>query len=345
MLDPNPRCSAASVADELLIGGYDRLHDLRILAARSDVVTFEIELVDADALRRLQSLGHLVAPAAEVLETVQDKLLQKHFLRAHGIPTGAFSAHLPTAADAHPLPFMWKARRGGYDGRAVVRVDTEEVRASLPAVPALVEDVIDIERELAIMVARDASGAIECHPLVELLMDPDAHVLDLVRAPATVGREVRERCVTIATEIVSVLEHVGVLAVEFFLTPGGQVLVNEISPRPHNSGHYSIEACETSQFEQHLRAVAGLGLRKARLHSSAVCFNVRGTEGASGTPRYLGFEAAARIPGVYVHRYDKAQVRPGRKMAHVTVIGTEPGQLLAQALQLKAELSVVACDG
>jgi len=342
VLDPDPACAAAGVADELLVGAYDSLFFLRALADRCDVVTFEIERVDADGLRRLQGLGQRVMPSAEVLETIQDKLLQKHFMRMHGIPTAAFGAWSPEREE--PLPFVWKARRGGYDGRGVAVVHDAAARAALPQVPAMAEELVDIVAEFAILVARDASGQVEFHPLVDLVMDDRQHVMDMVVAPSAAASGTVEECRRLAAEIVAGLDYTGILAVEFLLDRGGRVLVNEISPRPHNSGHYTIEACNVSQFEQHLRAVAGLGLRPVELARAAVTFNVLGSPGAHGTPRYVGFDEAARSPDVHIHCYDKAEVRPGRKMAHVTVLGASRQQALDAADALKARLQVVAAD-
>lgn len=344
VLDPDVACSAAGVADDLLVGAYDSLTSLRALAERSDCVTFEIERVSAAALRRLESLGHGVAPSAAVLETIQDKLLQKHFLRVHGIPTSAFEPYRPDAATERSMPFVWKARRDGYDGRGVAIVREAADRAELPQVPALLEAQVDIVRELAILVARDRDGALEFYPVVELLMHPVRHVLEMVVAPAIVDAPTTEHARTLAARIANALDYVGILAVEFFVERGGELLVNEISPRPHNSGHYTIEACAVSQFEQHLRAVAGLGLRPAGMRGTAVTFNVLGADGAHGQPRYVGFDGDASGDGVHIHCYDKREVGPGRKMAHVTIVGESRDAVLARALALRQSMAVQGTD-
>lgn len=341
VLDPDAACSAADSADDLVVGAYDSLTALRALAKRADCVTFEIERVSASGLRRLESLGHAVAPSATVLETIQDKLLQKHFLRMHGIPTSPFEPYQPAQPPQRKMPCVWKARRDGYDGRGVAIVDSVADLAALPPVPAMLEDRVDIVRELAIMIARDRSGAIEIYPVVEIVMDPVAHVLDTVVAPADVDAGTVRRARELATDVVQALDYVGILAVEFFVNRSGALLVNEISPRPHNSGHYTIEACAVSQFEQHLRAVAGLGLRPAGMQGAAVTFNVLGADGARGQPRYVGFDAASASDGVYVHCYDKPEVRPGRKMAHVTVVDETREAALARAQHLRETIQVL----
>ncbi len=344
VLDPDAACSAADVADSVLVGAYDSLTALRTLARKSDWVTYEIERVNTGSLRCLENLGHVVAPSATVLETVQDKLLQKHFLRAHGIPTSAFQIFRPDVEREDSMPFVWKARRDGYDGRGVAVVQDAADLARLPQVPALREALVDIERELAILVARDATGALECYPVVEIIMNPERHVLDTVVAPAAIDKAIAARAREIGTEIAVGLDYVGILAVEFFVERGGKLLVNEISPRPHNAGHYTIEACAVSQFEQHLRAVAGLGLRPAGMRGAAVTFNVLGADDAYGRPRYIGFDEAAATANAHVHCYAKREVRPGRKMAHVTVLGANSGTVLSVAQELRQMMAVHGSD-
>lgn len=336
VLDPDAECAAAEVADALLVGDYADAAALAGLAGRARVVTFEIEQTDVAGLRALLASGCPVAPSPDVLEVVQDKLGQKRFLAAHGLPVSegeAFDPHTPPA-----LPFVWKARRGGYDGRGVAVVRSAADLAALPAVPGLCETQVDIERELAIMVARSAAGHVVLYPLTEILMDPERHVLDTVVAPAAVAPRVEQTCRALARRIVEALDYVGVLAVEFFVDRVGDVLVNEISPRPHNSGHYTIEACITSQFEQHLRAVAGLDLGPADMHGAAATFNVLAGRNAAGEAVAPRYDALAGRSGVHVHDYGKAANRPGRKLGHVTVLADDPRRALERAAECRALL-------
>ncbi|MEQ8496221.1 MAG: 5-(carboxyamino)imidazole ribonucleotide synthase [Gammaproteobacteria bacterium] len=344
VLDPEPQCSAAGEAAHVVVGAFDSLDALRDLASRSDVVTFEIERISTSALRALEAEGHCVRPAAAVLEVIQDKLVQKQFLERHGIPTSAFVACELPGVLPWALPCVWKARRDGYDGRGVaVLRETDDV-ARLPVGPAMLERLVDIDYELAVMIARDADGHVVPYPLTEILMDPQAHVMDTVVAPAIAPAAIAARCARLAEAVVTALDYVGILAIEFFVDRHGEVLVNEISPRPHNSGHYTIEACQTSQFEQHLRAVSGRPLGSATLLRPAVTFNVLGAPGAQGTPRYVGFDAFAGDDDVHVHCYDKPQVRPGRKMAHVTVLGATREAALARAAQVRGQVRVEGYD-
>ncbi|MGR8920536.1 MAG: 5-(carboxyamino)imidazole ribonucleotide synthase [Gammaproteobacteria bacterium] len=342
VLDPDAECSSAAVAADTIVAPFDSAAGIAELGRRADVVTFEIERINVAALAELERAGVPVRPSSSVLEVIQDKLVQKQFLADHGIPTSAFTALEHGADIAAALPRVWKARRDGYDGRGVSIVRSAADVATLPAGPALAEALVDIDYELAIMVARGRDGEIALYPLTEIEMDPHAHVMQRVIAPATAPDSVADTCRRLAAKVADALDYVGVLALEFFVDRAGAVFVNELSPRPHNSGHYTIEACATSQFEQHLRAVAGLPLGDTALASAAVTFNVLGDPGANGRPRYLGFDHAAA--GVYVHSYDKPVVRPGRKMGHVTVLGASREEAIALADRVQPDIRVVSAD-
>lgn len=333
VLDPDAHCSAASCADEFLVGGFESADALTRLARATDALTFEIERVDATVLETLEHAGFTVSPSSRVLGTIQDKLIQKRFLESLSIPTPAFRPFDPDVDAAPAVPFVWKARRGGYDGRGVAVIRDHGEIADLPRVPAMTEELIDLRHEFAIIVARGADGQKECYPLTEIHMDPDANVLDTVVAPATADADVADTCRRFAFEIADALDYVGVLAVELFLDGNGAVSVNELSPRPHNSGHYSIEACVTSQFAQHLRAVAGLPLGSTELKVPAACFNLLGP-----TDPALVDELAHRGvlgPNVFVHDYAKIPLSPGRKVGHVTVTASTVAQAAARAAAIK----------
>ncbi|MGE0484835.1 MAG: 5-(carboxyamino)imidazole ribonucleotide synthase [Gammaproteobacteria bacterium] len=342
VLDPDPDCSAASEAQGVVVGEFDSAPALRELAARSDVLTFEIERINAGALAELEREGRIVRPSAATLATIQDKLEQKRFLARHGIPTSDFAAWAPGESLPRGLPCVWKARRDGYDGRGVAILRDETALAALPDAPALVEALVDIDYELAVLVARGHDGELLHYPVVEIVMDAAAHVMDTVVAPAVAPAAIVARACELATRVAEAFDYVGILALEFFVDRAGQVLVNEVSPRPHNSGHYTIEACATSQFEQHLRAVAGLPLGSATLRAAAVTFNVLGAPGARGKPRYIGFERTDA--DVFVHCYDKPEVRPGRKMAHVTVLAADREAALVRAAAIKPGIRVEGTD-
>ncbi|MFT4585755.1 MAG: 5-(carboxyamino)imidazole ribonucleotide synthase [Gammaproteobacteria bacterium] len=338
VLDPDPDCAAAQNADELIVGDFRSSDDLLRLAKRCDVVTFEIELVDAPSLRLLEVDGYRVAPSSKVLATIQDKLLQKYFLADLKIATAEFCEY--RGQTNVQFPTVWKARCGGYDGRGVAVIRGQDDIDSTPNIPALLEALVDIDKELAIVVARDNCGNVVCYPLTEINMDSHTHILDMVVAPADVPHDVVEKCEYFAQMIVKQLEYVGILAVEFFLDHNGDIFVNELSPRPHNSGHYTIEACTTSQFEQHLRLITGLPLGPVDMKCAAATFNLLGGVHCISTARTTDLQSGK--PGVFVHDYGKTPVRRGRKMGHVTVIDEDRTQVILRANAIKANVSIEA---
>lgn len=343
VLDPTPECPASTFAAQI-VGDFDDLEKLAALARDSDVVTLDIEAVSAACLEALERSGVRVAPSAKVLGTIQDKLQQKRFLRDHGLPTSDFVA--VDAGDLSALldfgiPCVMKARRHGYDGRGVKVVRVQDDATTMLPVPCLAERLVDIDKELAVMIARSATGEIACYPVVEAEFDARANILDLIRAPAVVAPHVAARCTELAVHCVEALNGVGIFGIEFFLDRTGKVLINEISPRPHNSGHYTIEACATSQFAQHLRAVAGLPLGPSTLERPAASFNLLGEPGATGKPVVQGLDLALHSPGVAVHLYGKHSVKGFRKMGHVTVTGPTLDEATERANTMRGVLKVV----
>ena len=308
-------------------GSPDSLEDLRSLAQASDVVTFDHEGVDTDALERLEREGFTLAPGSAAKLHAQDKLHARESLSGMGLPVPPFAAVETLAgfeefAAAHGWPVVAKAPRGGYDGRGVWMVaDTGEAAEVLEAAtgPLLLEPLLEIEREIAVIVARSTTGETALYPVVETVQK-DAMCREIV-APAPVAEGVAAEAGRIALRVAEQIGATGIMALELFVTPDG-LIVNELALRPHNSGHYSIEGCVTSQFEQHLRAVLGLPLGSTELVSpSVVTVNVVGTEAGDPAARIAG---ALAVPGAHVHLYGKAS-RPGRKLGHVTVCGEESG--------------------
>ena len=341
VLDPTPGAPASDFATQI-VADYDDRSALRELAQASDVVTLDIEAVSAEALATLEQAGAVVAPSSRVLGIIQDKFVQKQFLAGHGLPGGRVAAVDDLAMlHAFGMPCILKARRHGYDGRGVKLVRTAADAMPLLATgPCLAEAVVDIDKELAVMVARNARGEVALYPVVEAEFDPVANILDTIRAPAAVSAAVVGRCAELATRAVTALDGVGIFGIEFFLDRQGEVSINEISPRPHNSGHYTIEACATSQFEQHLRAVTNMSLGATTLIRPAASFNLLGEPQAFGLPDYRGLDDAARMPGAAVHLYGKLSVKPYRKMGHVTVTGASGSDAAAKAARLRELIRV-----
>ncbi|MGD9602617.1 MAG: 5-(carboxyamino)imidazole ribonucleotide synthase [Gammaproteobacteria bacterium] len=341
VLDPTPDCPAHEFATQI-VGEFDDLARLADLAGAADVVTLDIEAVSARCLEALERSGTRVAPSAQVLAIIQDKLRQKEFLRTHALPTSDFreiAPHDRAAVERFGMPCVLKARRHGYDGRGVKVVRTPADADAMLAMPCLVERLVDIDKELAVMVARSARGEMAVYPVVEAVFDPRANILDLIRAPANIAPAQVARCEQLGREVVEALDGVGIFGIEFFLDRDGAILVNEISPRPHNSGHYTIEACATSQFEQHLRAVTGMPLGPTTLLHPAASFNLLGEPDAHGTPRVVGGEDAMRR-GAAIHLYGKHTVKPFRKMGHVTITATTIEQALTHAAALRDTLKI-----
>lgn len=347
VLDPTPNSPAGQVAGRQIIGAYHDPVKLRELAESCDVVTFELEDIDTGTLAELKREGYRIHPAPEVLAVIQDKLAQKEFLREAGIPTADF-VPTPTpdagAFRSFGYPLVQKARRGGYDGRGVVVMpDVQTFDCHLP-VPSYIERFVPAKKEIAVLVARGVDGDCRCYPVVEMRFRPGENVLDMLLAPASVDPKVAQAAQAMAIRTVEALEGVGVFGIEMFLTGEGQLLVNEVAPRTHNSGHYTIEACVTDQFEQHLRAVLGLPLGSTELLSPAAMINLLGAPDHQGPPVIEGMSAALAIPGVCVHIYGKAKTSPFRKMGHVTVLDRDLQKAREKAERVRRLMTITGED-
>jgi 5-(carboxyamino)imidazole ribonucleotide synthase len=344
VLDPTPGSPAGQVSGHQIVGAYHDPAKLRELAESCDVVTFDIEDIDANTLIQLAREGHNIQPAPSVLALIQDKLTQKQALTAAGIPTAAFIAMpepSPEAFEAFGYPLVQKACRGGYDGRGVsILRSPEDFVCHLP-VPSLVERFIPAAKELAVLVARGLDGDHRCYPVVEMCFRSGENVLELLLAPAQIPPETAAAAERLAVRTVDALDGVGIFGVEMFLTETGELLVNEVAPRTHNSGHHTIEANVTDQFEQHLRAIVGLPLGSTEQLCPAAMINLLGAPGHRGRPVIKGMAEALAIPGVCLHLYGKAATAPFRKMGHVTVLDRdiEQARLKAERVRRLIEIS------
>lgn len=343
ILDPTPDSPAGQLASAQIVGSFDDGDSLRALAERCDLTTFDIETIATEPLLELAEAGHAILPAPELLAVIQDKLLQKQRFLDAGIPTAAFMAldePDPGSMVEFGLPLVQKARRGGYDGRGVAVFTDAVIEDRILPVPSLLERYVDFRCELAVMVARSASGETRSYPVVEMVFDDRVNVLDLLLAPARIDPELAGRAQELAELTVKALDGVGMFGVELFLTRDHQLLVNEVAPRTHNSGHWTIEACRTSQFEQHLRAIVGLPLGDTTQHSPAVMLNLLGEADAHGEVAIEGLDEVLALPGVAVHLYGKRQVRPYRKMGHVTITAADLDTALGLAERVRATLKI-----
>jgi 5-(carboxyamino)imidazole ribonucleotide synthase len=348
ILEREPDSPAARVAVRSLVGGFDDRGMLLELARDALAVTLENEFVDVPSLHWLQAQGVPVFPAAETLSRIQDKLEQKRFLQTFHIPMPQFiDVHsredITSAAQDWGWPLLLKLRRNSYDGYGNATLHgPEDIAAALnrlrwPEQTLLAEAWVPFARELAVMVARGRDGQAAVYPVVETVQQN--HICHLVRAPASVPPPVVEQATRIALQAVEAVEGVGIFAIELFETPQGRVLYNEIAPRPHNSGHYTIEGSITSQFENHLRAILGLPLGSTQMTApAAVMVNILGTR--HGPATVDGLPEALAITGASVHIYGKLVSRPGRKMGHVTVLGESIADAEERALAAAKALTI-----
>ena len=346
-LDPAAEAPAAPYAHRFVQGSLTDYDTVYQFGAACDLLTIEIENVNTQALADLQAAGKTVYPDPATIRLIQDKRVQKQFFRDHGLPTADFvlvENRAEVMALQDRLPAVNKLGRAGYDGRGVqVLRSAADLDKAFDA-PGLLEDLVPFEKEIAVIVARNAQGETTTYPLVEMVFHPTANLVEYLIAPADlpVVQAVQAREIAVAT--VEALGYVGLMAVEMFVAPGGNLLINEIAPRPHNSGHHSIRACATSQYEQHLRAILGLPLGDTRQHTPAAMVNLLGAEGHTGPTRYQGVENLLAIPGAYPHFYGKSTTKPFRKMGHVTILDPDRQALIRKVEQVKAAVQVVAAS-
>lgn len=337
VLDPYPQSPAGMVATYQTVGAFDDPDKIREVVEACDVTTYDIEHIDAGVLATLEAEGHTIYPAPGLLAVVQDKLRQKELLVAHEIPTAPFIAvdePTPAEAEAFGFPLVQKARRGGYDGKGVSVLKSAGSAEILPC-PSIFEKMVDIEMELAVMVARNPQGDVVTYPVTEMLFDHRANLLDLLLVPARIDDAVTAEARALAARVVEAMEGVGIFGVEMFLDKSGTLLINEVAPRPHNSGHYTLDACVTCQFEQHIRAILGLPLGASHLWAPAAMINLIGDPGSSGPAQIAGLREALSTPGASVHIYGKKECRPFRKMGHITVVDDRNNRALVKAEKLR----------
>lgn len=349
VLDPSAEAPARFGCHTFFQGDlmdYDTVYQF---GKQADLVTFEIENVNVDALERLESEGIKVYPTPKSLRIIQDKGAQKAFYKAHGIPTAPFElfpspALLATAVaeGRWTYPFVWKSTRFGYDGNGVKIVRNPQDLHALPEGPCIAELCADIDKELAVIVARSPKGEVATYPVVEMEFHPEANQVEYVLCPARIAETISDQARKIALQVAEAFGSIGLLAVELFLTKEGEIWVNEVAPRPHNSGHYSIEASYTSQFEQHLRAILNLPLGSTESKVAGVMVNLVGAEGYAGDVIYEHIEDVLSLQGVTPHIYGKRQTRPFRKMGHITITHPNIEQARSLAQKVKETIKVIS---
>ena len=314
--------------------------------AAFDLISVEIENVSIEALYELEKLGKKVYPQPRVLELIRDKGVQKEFYTRNQIPTADFQLVTDAGGLQAPMefPFVQKMRVGGYDGKGVKIIRSQSDWENRFTFPSVIEEMIPFEKELSVIVARNEAGEVKTFDAVECEFNSEANLVEFQFSPAAISKEIEAKAQKIAKDVISKLNMVGLLAVEFFLTKSGELLVNEIAPRPHNSGHHTIECCYTSQFAQHLRAILNLPLGDTRLIMPGAMLNVLGSPGHEGPAVYEGLEEVLSLPGVYVHLYGKSHTKPFRKMGHVTLLGDDLRVIKEKAEIVKNRLKCIALE-
>ena len=349
ILESNKNAPCAEICNTFVIGDLLDFDAVYNFGKTVDLLTIEIENVNLDALDKLEDEGLTIYPKPKTLRIIQSKARQKKFYIDHQIPTAAFShyAYLEELKHSYQnnlihFPFVWKAARFGYDGNGVKIVRNIEDLESLPTVECITEKLIPFKNELAVIVARNAAGDIKTYPVVEMEFHPEANQVEYVICPARIENKIAEKARALALKVVCDLDFVGLLAVEMFQTDTDELLVNEVAPRPHNSGHYSIEASYTNQFEQHLRSILNLPLGNTASKVAGIMVNLVGEEGFSGDVVYENIAEILKIDGVTPHIYGKKETRPFRKMGHVTIVNSNIDTARAVAQKVKEIIRVIS---
>jgi 5-(carboxyamino)imidazole ribonucleotide synthase len=344
-LDPDAEASCHQLTPDFHQGSFQDFETVYRFGQAYDVISIEIEHVNIAALKQLEAAGKKVFPQPHILEMIQDKRLQKQFFKDHGFPTADFvltENQDDLAQHATFLPAFHKLGKGGYDGKGVQFIpDVASVSKGFDA-PGLLEKAVDFEKELAVIVTRNPQGETAVFPAVEMVFHPEQNLVEFLFSPAEISVTIEKQAEKIAVDLINQLGLVGVLAVEMFLTKDGQVLINEIAPRPHNSGHQTIRGNECSQYEQHLRAIIGLPLGSTKSNGFSGMLNLLGAEGFTGPAKYEGLAEIMAIPGVYPFLYGKKVTKPFRKMGHITILGDSKEEIIEKANQVKNLIRVVS---
>lgn len=348
-LDESRDFPAGPFATGFTEGSFKNYDDVYNFGKQVDILTIEIEHVNTDALLQLEKEGKKIFPQPSALNIIKDKGLQKQFYKQHQLPTSDFQLFdsgeaIKNAITAGQLqfPFVQKSRTAGYDGRGVAIIRSEaDLQHKLLPEASVVEALVGIQKELAVIVARNEHGEVAAFPTVEMDFNPEANLVEWLVCPADIDPKIEQEAEDLAKRVIEAYGICGLLAVELFLTKDNQLLINEVAPRPHNSGHHTIDSCYTSQFEQHLRGILNLPLGSSKMKSPSVMVNLLGAEGFSGPAFYDGLEDCLEIEGVKIHLYGKANTKPFRKMGHVTVLAERMEQAKQKARKVQQILRVI----
>lgn len=349
VLDSSEEAPCKIACDKFVLGSLLDFDTVYNFGKDVDVLTIEIENVNIDALEKLEDEGIKVFPQPRALRIIQNKATQKLFYTDNEIPTSPFTRFAYTSEIKDSItngglsfPFVWKSAQFGYDGQGVKVVKKIEDLENLPNVECIAEDMVNFKNELAVIVSKSASGEVKTYPVVEMEFHPEANQVEYVICPARIEEHIAQKAQEVALKVAEHINLVGLLAVELFQTQEDQILVNEVAPRPHNSGHYSIEASYTNQFEQHIRAILDLPLGKTESKVAGVMVNLVGAEGYTGDVVYENITEILGLEGVTPHIYGKKQTRPFRKMGHVTIVDEDMGRAREVAQEVKEKIKVIS---
>jgi 5-(carboxyamino)imidazole ribonucleotide synthase len=327
VMDPNKEAPCQRICNDFTIGNLTNYEDVVSFCEDVDIVTVEIENVNVDALEFLEKNGKKVFPSSKTLRIIQDKSKQKDFYTEHDLPTSSYKNYdnlSDVITDFNQgkitLPKVWKSAKFGYDGKGVKIIHSSDELQNLPDVPCLIEEKVNIKKEVSVIVARNQNKEEICFPAVEMEFNDHSNLVEYIICPANITKKLEEKAFDIAIKTAKSFNSIGLLAVELFITENNEILINEVAPRPHNSGHHTIECCLTSQFDQHIRAILNLPLGNSSLKSPGIMVNLIGENEFEGNVVYENIEKILKISGVSTHFYGKKKSRLNRKMGHVTIV-------------------------
>ena len=349
VMDSNKDAPCNKIADDFIIGDITDYDDVINFGNSVDLITVEIENVNTDALEFLEKLGKKVYPSAKNLRIIQNKSDQKNFYSKNNLPTSRFKNYSNIEElkrnfrhDNFEFPFVWKSSRFGYDGKGVKIIkNIEDLDFSYDR-QCLIEEKVSIKKELSVIVSRNTDGEIKCFPVVEMEFNEKSNLVEYVMCPANISKQTEEKAIMIASEIAKKFEMVGLLAVELFVSNEDEILINEVAPRPHNSGHHTIECCVTSQFDQHIRSILNLPLGETGILIPGIMVNLVGENMGEGNVNYQNINDIFDIPGVYIHIYGKKKSRLNRKMGHITIVNKDINKAIEIGKSIKNKIKVTS---
>ena len=349
VMDSNYEAPCAKIADEFIVGDITNYNDVIDFGNKVDVITVEIEKINTQALLELEKRGKKVYPSAKALQIIQNKSDQKQFYKKNNLPTSRFSNYSNLdelksrfKKDNFKFPFVWKSSKFGYDGKGVKIIKSPDDLNFSYKNQCLIEELVEIKKELSVIVSRNVQGDIKCFPIVEMEFNDKSNLVEYVMCPANISDDIEKRANEIAKKTSEKFNMVGILAVELFLTKDDDILINEVAPRPHNSGHHTIECCMTSQFDQHLRSILNLSLGETDLIIPGIMVNLVGENMIEGNVIYKNINDIFDIPGVFVHIYGKKKSRLNRKMGHITIVNKDINKAIEIGKKIKRKIKVIS---